>query len=208
MVAATNRDLDLAVKRKEFRDDLHFRLDVLTLHVPPLRERRDDIPLLVNHLLQRHASRLGRYLTGVSPAAMATLTTYDYPGNVRELSNVVERAVALASGAVIDVGDLPEGFAPPASHAARERRAHTSAGDGPEEPSPAPVSRLPAGSHRIADMERLLIVERIRARQGNIALAAEDLGISRTTLWRRMKEYGVHAERPGSATDVDRDASP
>jgi two-component system, NtrC family, response regulator HydG len=207
VVAATNRDLDLAVKRKEFRDDLHFRLNVLTLHVPPLRERRDDIPLLVNHLLQRHASRLGRYLTGVSPAAMAILVTYDYPGNVRELSNVVERAVALASGVVIDVGDLPEGLAPPAPHAVRERPDGANAGDGPGEPSPAPFPRLPAGSHRIADMERQLIVERIQARQGNIALAAEDLGISRTTLWRRMKEYGIHAGRPGGTADGDGDAT-
>jgi len=199
VVAATNRDLDLAVKRKEFRDDLHFRLNVLTLHVPPLRERRDDIPLLVHHLLQRHASRLGRYLTGVAPSAMAILAAHDYPGNVRELSNVVERAVALASGAVIEVGDLPEGFALPAAHTPRERPDGADAGGVPEGPTPAPVARLAAGSHRIADMERQLIVERIQARQGNIALAAEDLGISRTTLWRRMKEYGVHATRPSPA---------
>ena len=211
IVAATNRDLDLAVKRREFRDDLHFRLNVLTLHLPPLRERRDDIPLLIHHLLQRHASRLGRYLTGVSPAAMAILASHDYPGNVRELSNVVEHAVALASGPVIDVAELPAGLGSPAS---RERADHErpadgdSGGDALSGASPAPSARFPTGSHRIADMERRLIVERIHARQGNIALAAEDLGISRTTLWRRMKEYRIQTGRPEGVADGDPSGEP
>jgi DNA-binding NtrC family response regulator len=206
VVAATNRDLDLAVRRKEFRDDLHFRLNVLTLHLPPLRQRLDDIPLLINHLLQRHASRLGRYLTGVSPAALAALITHDYPGNVRELSNVVEHAVALASGSVVDVADLPAGFGPPDLRAGGDDDRPGDVGPGGEAPSSPPSHGKPSGpssggSRRIADMERQLIVERIQARQGNVALAAEDLGISRTTLWRRMKEYRIQTGRPEGAPE-------
>ena len=209
VVAATNRDLDLAVRQKEFRDDLHFRLNVLTLHLPPLRQRLDDIPALINHLLQRHASRLGRYLTGVSPAALAALITHDYPGNVRELSNVVEHAVALASGSVVDVADLPAGFGPPSLRArgADDRPGDVDPGGGeaPSSPVPRGGPSVPSsgGSHRIADMERQLIVERIQARQGNVALAAEDLGISRTTLWRRMKEYRIQTGRPEGASEAD-----
>jgi DNA-binding NtrC family response regulator len=206
VVAATNRDLDLAVRRKEFREDLRFRLNVLTLHLPPLRQRMDDIPALINHLLQRHASRLGRYLTGVSPAALAALITHDYPGNVRELSNVVEHAVALASGSVVDVGDLPAGFGPPDLRARGDDDRPRDVGPGGEAPSSSPSRGKPSepsagGSRRIADMERQLIVERIQARQGNVALAAEDLGISRTTLWRRMKEYRIQTGRPEGAPE-------
>ena len=180
VVAATNRDLEAAVRSGEFREDLFFRLNVLTLHMPPLRERRGDIPILAAHLLQRHASRLGRYLTGLSPAALDALSAHPFPGNVRELSNVVEQAVALSEGPVVDVGDLPIGFGP----------------GKPDAPPPAPPAPRP---HRIAAMERQLIIERMQARQGNVMLAAEDLGISRTTLWRRMKEYGIQTGRTGAA---------
>jgi DNA-binding NtrC family response regulator len=177
----------------------------LTLHLPPLRQRRDDIPPLINHLLQRHASRLGRYLTGVSPAALAALTTHDYPGNVRELSNVVEHAVALASGSVVDVADLPAGFGRPNLRALGDDRPGDvgPGGEAPSSPAPGGTPSVPfsGGSHRIADMERQLIVERIQARQGNVALAAEDLGISRTTLWRRMKEYRIQTGRPEGAPE-------
>jgi len=143
----------------------------------------------------------------VSPAALALLTTHDYPGNVRELSNVVERAVALASGSVVDVADLPAGFGPPLLRARGDddRPGDLDPGGG-EAPASPPSRGKPSGpssggSRRIADMERQLIVERIQARQGNVALAAEDLGISRTTLWRRMKEYRIQTGRPEGAPE-------
>jgi len=180
IVTATNRDLQQAVQAKSFRDDLFYRLNVIRIHLPPLRERRDDIPVLARHLLTRHVARLGRYLTGFSPPALALLTQYDFPGNVRELSNVVEQAVALAAGPMIETGDLPAPLSPPPVGA-------------------EPTAPTPAGRRRLVEMERALIIERIRALGGNLHLVAEDLGISRTTLWRRMKEYQIESGRFGIA---------
>ena len=174
IVAATNRDLPLAVKEKVFREDLFYRLNVIQIHLPPLRERKEDIPLLVRHLLAMHCQQLGRDLHGFSPAALRILAAHDYPGNIRELSNVVEQAVALAAGPVIEPHDLPE----------KLQRYET-------EEALSPSARLVAA-------EREVILERLQARGGNLGMVAQDLGISRTTLWRRMKEYkietGGHSE--------------
>ena len=174
IVAATNRDLPLAVKEKVFREDLFYRLNVIQIHLPPLRERNEDIPLLVRHLLAMHCQQLGRDLHGFSPAALRILAAHDYPGNIRELSNVVEQAVALAAGPVIEPHDLPE----------KLQRYET-------EEALSPSARLVAA-------EREVILERLQARGGNLGMVAQDLGISRTTLWRRMKEHkietGGHSE--------------
>ena len=174
IVAATNRDLPLAVKEKVFREDLFYRLNVIQIHLPPLRERKEDIPLLVRHLLAMHCQQLGRDLHGFSPAALRILAAHDYPGNIRELSNVVEQAVALAAGPVIEPHDLPE----------KLQRYET-------EEALSPSARLAAA-------EREVILERLQARGGNLGMVAQDLGISRTTLWRRMKEHkietGGHSE--------------
>lgn len=167
IVAATNRDLPLAVKEKVFREDLFYRLNVIQIHLPPLRERNEDIPLLVRHLLAMHCQQLGRDLHGFSPTALRILTAHDYPGNIRELSNVVEQAVALAAGPVIEPHDLPE----------KLQRYET-------EEALSPSARLVAA-------EREVILERLQARGGNLGMVAQDLGISRTTLWRRMKEHKI-----------------
>ncbi len=167
IVAATNRDLPLAVKEKVFREDLFYRLNVIQIHLPPLRERKEDIPLLVRHLLAMHCQQLGRDLHGFSPTALRILTAHDYPGNIRELSNVVEQAVALATGPVIEPHDLPE----------KLQRYET-------EEALSPSARLVAA-------EREVILERLQARGGNLGMVAQDLGISRTTLWRRMKEHKI-----------------
>ena len=172
--AATNRNLEVAVKEKTFREDLFYRLNVIRVHLPPLRDRTEDIPLLARHFLALHCQRLQRDFTSFSPAALKILTTYDFPGNVRELSNVVEQAVALAAGPVIEPHDLPEKLLPPETE---------------------DVFSPPA---RLAAAERDLIQELLQARGGNLGLVAQDLGISRTTLWRRMKEHkietGGHSE--------------
>ncbi len=179
IVAATNRDLDVAVKEeKTFREDLFYRLNVIRIHLPSLRERKEDIPLLARHFLAMHCQRLQRDLTGFSPAALEILTAYDFPGNVRELANAVEQAVALTAGPMIETHDLPENLLHP------EREAASSA------PSP------PKG---LAAVELDLILERLQARRGNIGLVAKDLGISRTTLWRRMKEHKIETRDQGGS---------
>ena len=177
IIAATNRDLAAAVRDKIFREDLFYRLNVIRIHLPPLRERREDIPLLARHLLTMHCRRLGRELTGFSPLALKSLGEYDFPGNIRELSNMVEQAVALAAGPLIEPQDLPERPLHPCREAA--------------------PAQAPPGPKSLRAMERDLILERIRARQGNLNLVAKDLGISRTTLWRRMKEYQIETRGTG-----------
>jgi DNA-binding NtrC family response regulator len=179
ILAATNRELETAVQQKTFREDLFYRLNVIRIHLPPLRERREDIPILARHFLTLHGRRLGREIEGFAPAAIGILAAHDFPGNIRELSNIVEQAAALATGSLIEPGDLPLAL----------RRD----GAAPTSPSSAPVP-----PRSLADMERDLILERLRARRGNVHLVAADLGISRTTLWRRMKEYQIEARRTGS----------
>lgn len=180
IVAATNRDLQMAVREKTFREDLFYRLNVIRIHLPPLRERKEDIPLLARHFLALHCQRLQRDLDGFSPAALKIVTACEFPGNIRELNNVVEQAVALAAGRVIEPHDLPEKLLrPPIEH-----------------------GLSPAAAHRptsLAAAERQLILDRLQARGGNLGLAAQDLGISRTTLWRRMKEYHIETRDPGRA---------
>lgn len=182
IIAATNRDLHGAVKEKSFREDLYYRLNVIRIHLSPLRERREDIPLLAKYFLARHSARAAQKIDGFSPAAIECLMTYNFPGNVRELSNVVEQAVALSRGPVIELEDLPDGVFI-AAHASALSLPQTSPGG-------------------IAAVERDLILERFRIRQGNLSLVAKDLGISRTTLWRRMKEYKI-----GSLTGEPEDVS-
>jgi DNA-binding NtrC family response regulator len=186
IVTATNRKLEEAVDAREFRADLFHRLNVIHIHVPPLRARAGDIPLLAQHFLAVHARRVGREFSGFSPAAMAALTRYHYPGNVRELSTVIERAVVLGAGPLVEQGDLAE------------RLTHPPAAGAP----PTVRAPLPAASGRpktLVDLERDAILERINVRDGDLHLAAQDLAISRTTLWRRMKEYGIEIRREGFA---------
>lgn len=181
VIAATNRDLPTAVREKSFREDLFYRLNVIRIHLPPLRERREDIPLLARHFLALHCQRFQRRLDGFSPTVLESLNAYDYPGNIRELSNVIEQAVALAVGPLIEAHDLPE------------RLLHRET----EVSAPAAAPETPARLKSLADVERDLILERIRVRGGRLNLVAKDLGISRTTLWRRMREYQIDAQGSG-----------
>ncbi|MGH7385529.1 MAG: sigma-54-dependent transcriptional regulator [Candidatus Rokuibacteriota bacterium] len=170
VVAATNRDLDQLIRQGTFREDLFYRLNVVPVALPPLRERREDIPLLAGHFLGRAAQRLGRPLLRLSPAAVDWLLRYPWPGNVRELENVVERTAILTRGEVIEPDDLPP---------------HVT-GD---------VALGPAQSldreHTLAEAERAHIIQTLERCGGNHSRAAETLGIGRTTLWRKLKEYGI-----------------
>jgi two-component system response regulator HydG len=168
ILAATNRDLEQAVAQGTFRRDLYFRLNVLSLRIPPLRERRQDIPLLVGYFLERLARSSGQQRT-ISDEALKAMLAYDWPGNVRELENCLERACALTTGPVINGADLPTAI-------------HTTAsvpenGDGGSKILP------------MAELEKQTILSTITHLNGDKLMAARLLGIGKTTLYRKLKEY-------------------
>jgi len=199
IIAATNHDLEAAYKNGTFRKDLYFRLNVVTVHVPALRERRSDIPMLVNWFCERYSP--GADLQ-VSSAAMKALINYDWPGNVRELENCVERAVALGNGTSIDLGDLPPSIARldssvsrPASESAPELVSDLAvAGEMSSVESPAAV---PLSTTDLEDIERATIRRVFEQVKGDKAIAGRMLGISRATLYRKLKRYNISGG-PGS----------
>jgi DNA-binding NtrC family response regulator len=169
-VAATNRDLEKEVREGRFREDLYWRLNVIHLHVPPLRDRAFDIPLLVEHFTNAAAEAAGAPPLKVLPETLAILTAYSWPGNVRELENAIERAVALARGASLTPDDLPE-------------RVRTSGS------ASAIIARSCERSLTLRELEREYILERLRQTGGNKSRAAELLGLDRKTLYRKLDEY-------------------
>ena len=172
VIAATNRDLETAYRNGTFRKDLYFRLNVVTIHLPALRDRRSDIPMLVHHFLDRYAP--GENLQ-VTPAAMKSLLHYDWPGNIRELENCVARAVTLGDRRVIDVGDLP-----PAIRSDQASSAQLS-----------PKDSASLSTTALAEMERMTILRVFEQVNGDKALAGKMLGISRATLYRKLKRYNI-----------------
>jgi two-component system, NtrC family, response regulator AtoC len=204
VIAATNRDLETAYKNGTFRKDLYFRLNVVTVHVPALRERRSDIPMLVNWFCERYAPGADLRVSG---AAMKALMNYEWPGNVRELENCVERAVALGNGTLIDLGDLPASIA--GSNSLSSRPAVGSAPDfvsnlaaSAEEGFDAGSAATPISTTDLEDIERATIQRVFEQVKGDKALAGRMLGISRATLYRKLKRYnisgGAASAGPGS----------
>ncbi|MBS1261012.1 MAG: Transcriptional regulatory protein ZraR [Calditrichaeota bacterium] len=175
VIAATNRNLEEMIARGRFREDFYYRLNVLTIEIPPLRDRSDDIPLLIEHFLQRLNLIEGDTPLAITPLALQALVSYEYPGNVRELENIIERAAILADGTHVDFTDLPLAIRN------RTLRATSDAGGGELVPS-SMFTPMELG-------EREVIRERLALNGGNRKLTAEGLGISRTTLWRKMKKY-------------------
>ncbi|HRY72928.1 MAG TPA: sigma 54-interacting transcriptional regulator, partial [Spirochaetia bacterium] len=175
IVAATNRDLKKEIAEGRFREDLYYRLNVVNIHVPPLRERRDDIPLLAMAFLKEFAGENGKSVEGFDPKARSALYAYGWPGNVRELRNCVESAVVMARGGLVGLDDLP-----PTLRSSGEDR----------------DIRVPAGSS-LAEAEKILIRETLAAQNGNKSRSAEILGIGRKTLYQKIEEYGIEA--PGAA---------
>ncbi len=191
VIAATHRDLRALADAGKFREDLYYRLNVVQIELPPLRERPEDIGLLASYFLESAAGRQGRKGMHFSPEAMATLVKYDYPGNVRELENAIEHAVTLAEGDEIRPADLPAAVRYPRMlprHVEEPPRA--AAG------SAAPAAALPPGQDprdawSLADVEKEHVRRVLALHRGNATTAARQLGISRTTLWRKLREYGL-----------------
>jgi len=178
MIAATNRDLRAALEEGTFREDLYYRLNVVPIDIPPLREHKEDIPDLVNHFLARFAADNEKDIEGITPAAVSMLMEYHWPGNVRQLENSVERAVALSSGRVIDVADI---------------HLDSTHGKGGVLPSAAPDQLLPVGM-TLEQWEDNMIKEALRRANGNKSQAARLLGLSRNALRYRLGKLGVADE--------------
>jgi len=170
VIAATNRDLEGAVRSGSFRQDLFFRLNVVQIKLPPLRERNTDIPLLVNAFLEKF-TQTGTRINTISSDAMARLIAYDWPGNVRELENAIERAVALSSGPILQIADLP-----------------SSLQFGSSDRFPEKDEMMP-----LEELERRAILRALRESGGDKLAAARMLGIGKTTLYRKLKEYGAQS---------------
>jgi DNA-binding NtrC family response regulator len=174
VIAATNRDLKAEIEKGSFREDLYYRLNVVNIHVPPLRERKDDIPLLAGAFLREFAEENGKSLEGFDTKVRAAFFAYGWPGNVRELRNCVESAVVLARGSLVTLEDLPPGI---------------------REAQEDDTVRIPAGSS-LAKAEKILIRETLAAQGGNKSRTAEILGIGRKTLYQKLQEYGLDGIRP------------
>jgi DNA-binding NtrC family response regulator len=179
LISATNRDLARLVSENKFRQDLYFRLNVVTLTLPPLRERAEDIPLLVRHFAKVYAEENGKTIEEITPEAMNLLASFSWPGNVRELRNAVERMVVMARSNKLTVRDLPPAIRGGAAGAA-----------------PAAAASLTAGT--LEDVSRQAILAALRAQKDNRTRAARQLGISRRTLHRKLREYGLTGSEPGT----------
>jgi two-component system response regulator HupR/HoxA len=166
IIAATNHDLSSEISKGRFRSDLYYRLNVFPIHIPPLREHLEDIPLLAEHCLRKHRFKLRKQVTGFSQEALQDLCRYDFPGNVRELENLIERALLLSYGELIEAGDwLPV--------------------------APVKADHL----SKLDQFERAEILRLLETHQGNLHRVAEELGVSRTTVWRRIKQYGLQPDQ-------------
>jgi two-component system nitrogen regulation response regulator NtrX len=180
LISATHKDLPQAVRNGSFREDLYFRLNVLPIHVPPLRERPDDVPLLAEHFVREFAEAEGLGTKELTQGALGVLKSYSWPGNVRELRNLMERAVILGRGSVIDVDDLRDWLVP----VTRARIQDDDLQDDDEAPA-----NLREELERRESETILKVLESVR---WNVTQAAAQLGVDRTNLHRKMRKYGIH----------------
>jgi DNA-binding NtrC family response regulator len=171
VIAATNRDLKKEIATGNFREDLYYRLNVVHIHVPPLRERKDDIPLMITSFLQEFTKENGKKIEGIDNRSRAALYKYDWPGNIRQLRNCIESAVVMCSGNIITVDDLPPGIA---------------------KDSDINSISIPSGI-TMAEAEKIVISENLAINKGNKSKTADILGIGRKTLHRKIDEYGIES---------------
>lgn len=170
IIAATNKNLNELVKKGSFREDLFYRINVIKLVLPPLKARKEDIPLLVDYFVNQFNSIKKRQITDISPDALTILMSYDYPGNIRELKNIVEHAFVLCQKSIIEVKNLPDYLRPV------EKESEI-------------------GTPTLGNLEAKLILSALRKNDWNRIKTASELGIHKTTLWRKMKRYGIQAQR-------------
>ncbi len=164
ILSATNKDLEDRIKNDLFREDLYYRLKVIQIKLPPLRERREDIPLLIGHFIKKYNTVIGKSVQGIEPEAILALQNYSFPGNIRELENIIERAVILADTEVISLKDL--------------------------EVSPTtPKAFVKKGT--LDEIQKQVIHEALLRWEGNKTKAAEELGVTRQTILNKIKEYGL-----------------
>lgn len=169
IIAATNKDLDKMIKQGTFREDLYYRINVMTLHIPSLRERKEDIPLLIDHFISKFNRLQSKDISGISEEAMGLLMRHDYPGNIRELENIIEHSFILCSSGLIHPHHLPSSL----------MKGETSS-----------TSQLKQGL-TLKAMEILLIQDALRRHKGNRKQAAKELGIDPSTLFRKIKAYEI-----------------
>lgn len=172
IIAATNRKLDKLVEQGKFRDDLYYRINVMKLELPPLRDRKEDIPLLVNRFIDRFNRLRGKNISCLTDQALASLLSYDYPGNVRELENIIEHCFVLCQGEIIESKHLPVSVCP-----------H----DGADQ-------AMTGQAKTLKQMESVVIIEALRRNKGNQRAAAKDLGIDKSTLYRKLKAYDIQPQ--------------
>ena len=175
IITATNRDLEELIEKKQFRQDLFFRINVIPIHLPPLRERKQDIPLLISTFIRRLNTSTGKAITGLSHDAMETIMDYNWPGNVRELKNAMEYAFVTIDGTVIQLEDLPRKINSP----------HTGMGESRE--------KLTEDSPFFSQRDQL--IQALQQTGGNQTKAAQLLDINRVTVWNRMKKYGIDLKK-------------
>jgi transcriptional regulator with PAS, ATPase and Fis domain len=171
IIAATNKDLATLVKEGKFRDDLYYRLNVVKIDLPPLSQRREDIPVLIDAFIQKFNAKMGKQITGVSDQALRLLLNHDYPGNVRELENIIEHAFVLCGGNRIDLDCLPKELT------TKKEEARVS----------VPIEE----GHPFEKAEAGVVKRALEKNRGNRVKTAGELGISRATLWRKIKQYGL-----------------
>ena len=179
LIAATNRDLSLEIKKGNFREDLFYRLNIFPITLPPLRERKEDIPFLIDHFIQKSAGKFKSKASGFSPDALSRLHAYAWPGNIRELENIIERTLVLARGSQIDVTDLPP---------------HITAGpEGAQAPEMKEGGLKDVRKAQVAGIEKEYIITALKEEKSNRTNAAKRLGISRKSLQLKIREYGLES---------------
>jgi len=180
-ISATNRDLEYEIKRGNFREDLYFRLNVIAIKLPPLRQRVGDIPVLANYFLSKYRQRFGKGIHSISPEVMEALSSYRYPGNVRELENLIERAVVLEKSDVLTADSFPP-------HLFRKQARQTI-------DIPIVHEKLADARRVVVDaFERKFVIERLKATRGNVTAAAQAAGIERQSFQRLMKKHGIRSQ--------------
>jgi len=179
VISASNRDLESMVTNGGFRQDLYYRLVVFPIELPHLRQRSEDVPLLVEHFIEKYVRDAGKRVQGVSPAAMDALKAHDWPGNVRELENVIHRSLLITDGPVIGIGDLPPGLGTGSATTTTE--------------SSAPISVAMS----LDELEKAAIEKSLKRHGGNLSDVARQLGIGRSTLYRKLEQYGLREKKNG-----------